>query len=154
MMEDKQMREYSLFQKIGAFSINRDDPRKVLRSLRYAVKSFDRPHSSLFIYPEGTITPAGSAMNFEGGLAWLYDHLKNVDFVPVGIYMHTIRHDKPELHLHVGRPTNLDASLSRDEKTAHFENQLDHILEELKEKAGFDDTAFEQFLWLTKHPKF
>ncbi len=146
MMEDKQMQQYSLFQKIGAFSINRDDARKTIRSLRYAVKSFERPHSSLFIYPEGTITPPGSAMHFEGGLAWLHDNLEHVDFVPVGIYMHTIRHDKPELHLYVGRPTNLETSLSREKKTAYFEKQLDEILAELREQAGFDDTEFEQFL--------
>ena len=144
IMEDKQMQQYSLFQKIGAFSIERDNPRKAIRSLRYAVESFERPHSSLFIYPEGTITPAGSAMNFEGGLAWL--HVDDVDFVPIGLYMHTIRHDKPELHLYVGRPSKMDNSLDREEKTALFEKQLDNILEELREKAGFDDTEFERFL--------
>lgn len=146
IMEDKQMKTYSLFQKIGAFSINRDDPRSAVTSLRYAVKSFHRDQASLFIYPEGTITPAGSSMNFEDGLAWLHDKLDDVDFVPIGIYMHTIRHSKPEMHLHVGRPVRINKSLSKEEKTAHFETVLDQILDELGETAGFDDSAFEQFL--------
>jgi 1-acyl-sn-glycerol-3-phosphate acyltransferase len=146
IMEDKQMQKYSLFQKIGAFSINRDNPQKIITSLRYAVKSFQRDHSSLFIYPEGTITPASSKMNFEGGLAWLHNKLENVDFVPIGIYMHTIRHDKPELHLHVGRPLRVDNALSKDEKTRLFEQTLDQILDDLCSKAGFDDSEFEQFL--------
>lgn len=146
MMEDKQMKQYSLFQKIGAFSINRDDRQQAITSLRYAVESFERERASLFIYPEGTITPAGSAMNFEGGLAWLHDNLEHVDFVPIGIYMHTIRHDKPELHLHVGCPANINASLSREKKTARFEEQLDKILTGLIKKAGFDDSGFEQFI--------
>ena len=146
IMEDKQMKTYSLFQKIGAFSINRDDPRSAVTSLRYAVKSFNRDHASLFIYPEGTITPAGSSMNFEGGLAWLHDKLDNVDFVPVGIYMHTVRHSKPELHLHVGRPIRMNESLSKEEKTDHFETVLDQMLDELHQTAGFDDSEFEHFL--------
>ncbi|NGP88074.1 lysophospholipid acyltransferase family protein [Fodinibius halophilus] len=146
IMEDKQMRQYSLFQKIGAFSINRDDPRKALPSLRYAVQSFEREQASLFIYPEGTITPAGSSMNFEGGLSWLYKRLAEVDFVPVGIHMHTIRHDKPELHLHVGRPVRIKENTSGDEQTDQFEKTLDNLLEELRATAGFDDSEFEQFV--------
>ncbi len=146
IMEDKQMNTYSLFQKIGAFSINRDDPRSAVTSLRYAVESFNRPHASLFIYPEGTITPAGCSMDFEGGLAWLYDKLDEVDFVPVGIHMHTIRHSKPELHLHVGRPVRMNESSSKEEKTAHFEIVLNHMLNDLRQTAGFDNSKFEQFL--------
>ena len=146
IMEDQQMKTYSLFQKIGAFSINRNNPRKAIRSLRYAVKSFEREKSSLFIYPEGSITPTGSEMDFEDGLAWLHDNLNEVDFVPVGIYMHTIRHDKPELHLHVGRPTRINDDLPRDKKTIAFERILDQMLKELRNKAGFDDREFEWFL--------
>ena len=146
IMEDKQMKTYALFQKIGAFSINREDPRSAISSLRYAVESFERNNASLFIYPEGTITPVGSSMNFEGGLAWLHNKLDDVDFVPVAIYMHTIRHSKPELHLHVGQPVRINKSLSKEAKTAHFEKVLDQMLAELCKTAGFDDREFEVFL--------
>lgn len=146
LMEDKQMRKYPLFQKIGAFSINRDNPRKAITSLRYAIRSFVRKKSSLYVYPEGTITPAGSKMDFEGGLAWLHKKLPDVDFVPIGIYMHTIRHDKPELHLHVGRPVRLKNSLPKEERTRHFEQILDRMLDDLRSKAGFDDSEFERFM--------
>ena len=137
LMEDKQMRQHSLFQKIGAFSINRDDPRKAVTSLRYAVQSFQRDHASLFIYPEGSITPVGTDMEFEGGLAWLSDKLPDVDIVPIGIHMHTIRHDKPELHLHVGRQLRRDKELSSEERTQRFEYRLDQILASLRKEAGF-----------------
>jgi 1-acyl-sn-glycerol-3-phosphate acyltransferase len=146
IMEDKQMKTYSLFQKIGAFSINRDDPRKAISSLRYAVQSFERDQASLFIYPEGAITPVGSKMNFEDGLGWLHDKLGDVDFVPIGIHIHTIRHDKPELHLHVGQRVRLDNELPREEKTTRFEEVLDQILADLRKKAGFDDSEFKRFL--------
>ena len=146
LMEDKQIKQYPLFQKIGAFSISRQDPRKAITSLRYAVDSFQREHSSLFIYPEGKITPAGLSMNFEGGLAWLSNKLPSVDIVPIGIYMHTIRHAKPELHLQVGNTVGIDESMSSEERTFLFEETLDHILQNLRQNAGFDDSEFERFL--------
>ena len=146
IMEDRQMKKHSLFRKIGAFSINRKDPRKAITSLRYALESFERPNASLFIYPEGSITPVGSKMNFEGGLAWLHSRLEEVDFVPVAIHMHTIRHDKPELHLHVGDALRLDRREPGDQRTEGFEQALDRMLRELRETAGFDDTGFERFL--------
>lgn len=146
MMEDKQMQKYWFFRRIGAFSINRNDPRKAIYSLRYVVQSFQRENASLFIYPEGTLTPAGSPMNFEGGLAWLYRKLPDVDFVPIGIHIHTIRYDKPELHLQVGNPVTPEESLSNEEQTHFFEKSLDNLLIELRQSAGFNDSEFEQFL--------
>lgn len=148
LMEDKQMARYPFFKKIGAFSINREDPAKVLRSLRYAVKSMNRDRASLFIYPEGQITPAGSSLSFEGGLSWIHARISGVDFVPIGIYIHTIRQDKPELHLHIGKAVSLPPKSGRDEKTRIFEQRLEEILEDLRNKGGFDDSDYERLrLW-------
>lgn len=145
-MEDEQIRKYPFFQRLGAFSISRNDRKKAITSLRYAVESLERKHSSLFIYPEGTITPIGSSMKFEGGLAWLHSELDDVDFVPVAIHIHTIRHDKPELHLHIGRPIRPKNSLTKKEKTIRFEKVLNKMLDDLRALAGFDDSDFERFL--------
>ncbi|NBB77360.1 MAG: hypothetical protein GVY02_08275, partial [Bacteroidetes bacterium] len=38
MMEDKQMIEHGLFKRVGAFSVNLENPRSAVRSLRYAVE--------------------------------------------------------------------------------------------------------------------
>lgn len=145
LMEAKQLEKYTFFRKIGAFSINRDDPRKAVTSMRYAVQSFQRPNASLFIYPEGTITPPGTDPDFEGGLAWLHDKLPKVEFVPVGIYMHTIRHDKPELHLYVGEPVEIAADESNETKTALMESALSTLLQQMKKTAGFRDEKYKLF---------
>lgn len=146
VMEIQQMQKYTFFKKIGAFSINRNDKKQTLRALRYAVKSFERPNASLFIYPQGKITPPGSSLHFEKGLAWLSQKLPDIEIVPIGIYMHTIRHDKPELHLWIGSSVDADSSLSKSELTQKFECDLENILEELRETAGFDDTVYERFI--------
>lgn len=145
-MEDKQMQEYAFFRKIGAFSINRNDPRKAITSLRYAVQSMERERASLFIYPEGKITPAESDITFEGGLGWIHTKVPHADYVPIGINMHTIRHDKPELHLHIGGAVKLGTELNNLEKTQLLENSLEKILDELKDTAGFDDSLYRRWL--------
>lgn len=146
LMEDKQMRQYPFFSRIGAFSINREDKKAAIRSLRYAVTSLERPNACLFIYPEGKITPPGAPLHFEGGLTWLTRQLPDVDVVPIGIYMHTMRHAKPELHLQVGSPVKRESQWSRKEQTRHFEHMLDAIRSELHQQAGMDDTVFRPFV--------
>lgn len=146
MMEHEQMRKYPFFRKIGAFSINREKSQSTIRSLRYAIESLQRSNASLFIYPEGKITPPGSKLRFENGLSWLSKNTLNVDIVPVGIYMHTIRYDKPELHLHVGPPVSVEQKLSNDERNLLFEETLEAILVNLRQAAGFDDSIFERLI--------
>ncbi|GAA5521181.1 lysophospholipid acyltransferase family protein [Aliifodinibius salicampi] len=146
VMGIQQMQKYSFFKKIGAFSINRNDQRQTLRSLRYAVESFERPNASLFIYPQGEITPPGSSLHFEKGLAWLSQQLTDIEIVPIGIYIHTVRNDKPELHLWIGPSIKTETSHSKQELTQKFENKLENILEKLRETAGFDDSIFERFI--------
>lgn len=144
LMEDKQMWQYTFFSKIGAFSIDLEDPRSALRSLRYAVESMQRDHSCLFIYPEGTITPAsGEKPEFKPGLAWIYQQLgSDVDFVPVGIYSHFIRSSKPELHLAIGDSVNHDKLLGKSELTNLFETDIHRVLTDLRSKSGFSDDEF------------
>lgn len=144
MMEDRQLKSYIFFRKLGTFSIQRDNPRKAIVSLRYAVRHMLNEHSSLFIYPQGKICPACNRLAFEGGLAWLHSKMPDsVDFVPVGIYMHTIRYDKPELFLHVGPPAD---NHSNQDRTKYFEQKLENILSGLRMTAGFDDQPYERFI--------
>lgn len=146
MMEDKQMRKYPFFRKIGAFAINRENSKSTIRSLRYAIESLQQTGSSLFIYPEGKITPSGSELKFEDGLSWLSHQLPEVDVVPIGIYMHTIRSYKPELHLHVGAPVPIKQDLSKDEQSRRFEEALEMILADLQQTAGFEDSGLDRLV--------
>ena len=77
MMEDKQMHEHGLFKRIGAFSVNLENPRSAVRSLRYAVESMKRPHSSLFIYPEGRIVRFSTELFLKIGSALTFDSTRD-----------------------------------------------------------------------------
>lgn len=147
MMETKQMHKYTFFRRIGAFSVDPDDPRKSARSLRYAVESMKRDHSSLFIYPEGKIVPfTAEQPDFRGGLVWLTKQLPAADIVPIGIYMHTIRHDKPELHINIGHKVDTNSSIeSKPQLQQKLESSLQQLLDELQQYSGFEDRHFKKW---------
>ncbi|MBO6795458.1 MAG: lysophospholipid acyltransferase family protein [Balneolaceae bacterium] len=131
-MEDKQMKKHWFFSKIGAFSINLNNPRSVISSLRFAVDSLSQSNSGVYIYPEGKIVPPSSQVQpFKGGLAWLAQNCSGVDFVPVAIHIDNSKQSKPELYLMVGSPKNPDPTLSKNELTTKFENELNSLMRTL-----------------------
>lgn len=104
-----------------------------------------RDNASLFIYPEGTITPVSeNKPNFKQGLAWLYTNTEDVDFVPIAIYSHNLRSSKPELYVTIGESVEHDNSLSKNELTSLLEHDIHQLLSEVREVAGFSDEGFEK----------
>lgn len=147
MMENKQMRRYPFFKKIGAFSVDPKESRSAVSSMRYALRSMKRPSASLFIYPEGEIVPfSTSELNFKRGIGWLWEKLPEVDFVPIAISVHTIRSPRPELHIRVGRPVKRPASTSSANGTELLANALQKELQSLVSTAGFRDEPYEKWL--------
>jgi 1-acyl-sn-glycerol-3-phosphate acyltransferase len=143
LMEDKQMQQYPFFSKIGAFSINLKNPKASIPSLRYAVESMQRKNSCLFIYPEGTITPASETPPiFKPGLAWLYTKTEHIDFVPIHFYSHFLRESKPELYIAIGESVNHDKALSTSALTELFEHDLWLLNTHTRKVAGFSDEGF------------
>ena len=145
IMEYRQMAEHSFFAKIGAFSIDLDSPKSTIQSLRYAVDSMQREQSCLFIYPEGELKPYSSNQpSFKDGLAWLYENLNDIDFVPVAIYTPSFRASRPELFICIGQPVQIDSALNRKQKTSEFEKALENILQTTEAIAGLTDEGFSK----------
>lgn len=145
MMEDKQMREHGLFKKIGAFSVNLENPRSALRSLRFAVESMKRENSSLFIYPEGKIYPFKTEnIQFRDGLAWIANRVKDAEVVPIGIYITTSNFDKPELFLKIGKPVEFNYEGDRSKLKSLFEANLERVLEQLEIQAHNESFRFDR----------
>lgn len=147
MMEDKQMIEHGLFKRVGAFSVNLENPRSAVRSLRYAVESLKRPNSSLFIYPEGKIHPFRTEkLDFRDGLGWITSHLPGLDTVPVGIYIHTAMGDKPELFIRVGKPVPYRSDSKREKLNRLFKDQLSQLLKDLQNDAHSNRHRFQKLI--------
>lgn len=117
-MEDKQMIEYSFFKKIGAFSVSRENKRKAVTSLRYAVDSMKRNNASLFIFPQGKIVSEHQKqLEFENGIGWLHQQCPDCLFVPITVSMHTMRTDKPELFINIGKHVSIPDTLNSEQRT-------------------------------------
>ncbi len=132
-MEDKQMKQYPFFSRIGAFSINLDNPRSSIKSLRYAVESMKRENASLFIYPEGKLTPVSdSKPEFKEGLSWLFKKMDDVDFVPVAFYIDYSRSNKPDLYISIGDVVNGYSLMVNSDLNTRFEKLVQDLLAKIK----------------------
>lgn len=145
MMEHKQMKSYPFFKWLGAFSIKQDERMHTLTSLRYAIASMQRTHSGLFIFPEGEIMPPYETVHFKPGISWLRTQLPGIDFVPIGVHIHTVRHNKPELHIRVDEKIELSTDLDRHQVNGILEEKMNGVLHQLRQTAGFDDDPYEPF---------
>jgi len=129
LMEDTQMLQYGFFSRIGAFSINLNNPKLSILSLRYALDSLRRLNSSVFIYPEGKIVPASEHCElFKDGLSWLYQKTESIDFVPIALNIDYSKASKPEFNIYIGKSVNPDKTLDRKELSNLFKEELDKII--------------------------
>lgn len=141
IMDEKQLLKYPFFQKIGVFSVNLDDPRKAIASLRYALESLKRPNSCLFIYPQGKFYPLTEpATGFKGGLNWLAKNASDSDVVPIAQWIDFRNGDKPELWIHIGKPIPPEAveNLRNDEFATILQKMLDPLI-------SFSETDFKDW---------
>ena len=133
LMEDKQMRQYPFFAKIGAFSINLENAKSTIKSLRYAVESMKRENACLFIYPEGKLVPVSNTKpDFKEGLSWLYQKIDGVDFVPIAFFIDHTKANKPDLYISIGESVNPNKKMNKNELTYLFEESLYHLKNEIQ----------------------
>lgn len=132
MMEDVQLHRYKFFRRIGVFSINLGSARSSMKSLRYAIRSMERPNAALYIYPQGKIVPFSTrSFDFRNGIGWLAKKLPHADLVPVGIYIHTKVSDKPTLEINVGSEITVNRHLPASDINLRLEEELSNLLQEM-----------------------
>ncbi|WP_340102735.1 lysophospholipid acyltransferase family protein [Rhodohalobacter sp. 8-1] len=135
MMEDKQLNRYTFFRRLGVFSIDLSSARSSMQSLRYAIRSMDRPNAALYIYPQGEIKPFTTEdLEFKKGIGWLAKKIPATDLVPVGIYIHTQESDKPRLQITVGRKVSVNRQKPADDINHLLEKELSNLLEKMVDK--------------------
>ncbi|MCS7053757.1 MAG: lysophospholipid acyltransferase family protein [Ignavibacterium sp.] len=57
MMLETQLKRYWFFQKLGAYSINQNNPKSVIESLNYTIELLNDKSNLTVIYPQGEIQP-------------------------------------------------------------------------------------------------
>lgn len=147
MMEDRQMKQHRFFRKIGAFSVNLNEKKALIASLRYAVDSLGPKGRSLYIFPEGKIYPFSTELpEFQKGLSWIVSKSPKSDVVPIGIFLSYARFDKPECFLKVGQKVTLD-KMETSEAIHHLlQEELSQLLVELEKEAETHSSEYERLI--------
>lgn len=134
MMEEKQLKQLFLFQRLGAFSVVRENPRAALRSINYAVEILKgKPNRALWIFPQGEILPSDvRPLRFYGGLARVVEKTGECIAVPVAMRYEFLGDFKPVAFAKTGK-TEIFANV-KDAKqlTEHLSFRLTETLDDLK----------------------
>ncbi|KMJ57852.1 hypothetical protein AB685_13505 [Bacillus sp. LL01] len=142
MMHEKGIKEFSFFRKIGAFSVNRDNPKDIVRSINYA-KDRLKEEKTLWLFPQGDerhleIRP----LSFLPGAIHI---VKNTDIpiVPVCLYYTFTGERKPEVFIKLNEPlfySQLEGASSK-EKNQFLENHYTVLLDKVKQEVIKQDIA-------------
>ncbi|MFD2670375.1 lysophospholipid acyltransferase family protein [Marinicrinis sediminis] len=130
MMEEEQLRKYAFFRKLGAFSINKSNPKSMMASLRYSQELLEQG-ASVWLFPQGDIYhQEARPLTFFSGAAYLAKQVTEAPVVPVTLYYSLTMHQKNEASLWLGDALPADwKQLDRREWTkrmeVHMEKQLD-----------------------------
>lgn len=102
MMLEEQLRKYSFFFRVGAYSIQQGKPKKVIESLQYTLDLLQKKSQVpplICIFPQGELKPwAERPLGVESGLNWLLNHASNeIQVLPLAIRVELLEKQKPEV---------------------------------------------------------
>ncbi|MCM3747735.1 lysophospholipid acyltransferase family protein [Paenibacillus pasadenensis] len=130
LMDERGLRQYPFFRRLGAFSVNRERPRDVLAALTYAEQRL-RSGCPVWIFPQGAITPPELSVEAQNGIGQLLCRLGAAEVRPVTLHYVLGDHQKPAATVKAGRPLTLDWSgLSRAEAASLVADRLQNQAEE------------------------
>ena len=130
LMLEEQLKRYWFFKKLGSYSIDLNDNRKMITSLKYTLDLMLNPENMIIIYPQGEIQPYEQRpINFKEGINFLAKKSK-IDFqiMPIAFKIHYTNQKLPIIYAQFGKLLNSKdvahtPMLFKDE----FINNLDRI---------------------------
>lgn len=139
MMEEKQLKNLSLFRKLGAFSVVRENPREAVKSINYAARLLkENSRRTLWIFPQGEILPNDTRpLKFFHGLSRIIEKIGKCTVVSAAMRYEFLGNYKPEVLAKIDKPEIFsidknDNNYDAKEMTRRFENQLTKTLDDLK----------------------
>lgn len=132
MMEEAQLRRYRFFQWCGCFSVDRQHARAALKSVQYAASLLrDQPQRTLFIFPQGTITPNDRRpLVTYPGAAYVAKYTGPVRGVPMALRLEFRGEQRPEIFVRLG-PAHIITSSTTRATHAELEERLAQTVDAL-----------------------
>jgi len=137
MMEERQLRKYHLFRKLGAFSIVREKPREAFKSIIYASTILKKNvgKTALWIFPQGEILPNDSRpIRFYGGLSKIIEKTAECSVLSMATRYEFLGEFKPRIFVRIEKPEHISADKDFNAKkmTEKFADCLTENLDALK----------------------
>lgn len=136
MMEEKHLRRLSLFSRLGAFSVVRENPRQAVESIKYAVDLLRTDaNRCVIIFPQGEIQPNDvRPIEFYRGLARIIEKTGKCAAVPVALRFEFAGNFKPEIYVKIGAPDffPFDTDFNAKDLTKNLEMRLTETLDGLR----------------------
>lgn len=136
MMEEKQLKRLFLFRKLGAFSVDRENPREAYQSITYASEILqENSNRTLWIFPQGKILHIDRRpVKFYGGLAKITEKIGKCSAASLAMRYEFLGEFKPQIFVKIKKPEIISVAANFDAKrlTDNFSNRLTENLDELK----------------------
>ncbi len=106
MMEEAQLRRYFFFSWIGCFSVDRQNARSAIKSVRYAARLLKGgPRRMVWLFPQGEIAPNDRRpLEFFSGAAHLVRLSAPVLLYPLASRIEYLAEQRPDLYISLGEP--------------------------------------------------
>ena len=119
MMEEKQLRAYPLFRRLGAFSVVRERPREAARSIEYARHLLRGTNRALWIFPQGETRPNDyRPLKLYTGAARIIEGTGEVYAAPVGMRYEFLEEYRPDILVRIGPLEHVTTGSAFDPKRA------------------------------------
>lgn len=126
-MEEQNLARYRFLRRLGAFSVRRGDPASALETLRYARGLLRQPEAAVFLFPEGELRPAATALKpLERGVEVLARAAGAV-CLPVAIRYCFLEGERPDVLLEVGAPHQPEGVQGFEERLASLVTRVNEV---------------------------
>ncbi|MBA3439191.1 MAG: 1-acyl-sn-glycerol-3-phosphate acyltransferase [Pyrinomonadaceae bacterium] len=135
MMEERQLRDYPLFRKLGAFSVVRERPREAVRSIEYAGELLRNTDRVLWIFPQGQTLPNDQRpFQFYTGAAHIIEQAGGAYVAPVALRYEFLDDFRPEALVRIDAPERITAAPKFNAKqlTNAFADRLTRTLDQVR----------------------
>jgi 1-acyl-sn-glycerol-3-phosphate acyltransferase len=130
LMLEEQLEKYTFFNRIGAFSLKRDNPKELIKGQEYISTLLNDSNNYVVIYPQGEILPFHQRpLKLKKGITYfIKDAPDNLLILPVAIKIEYSELKKPSIYLRFGTSFTKQSLLNQwDGYEGSFLENLDSI---------------------------